>query len=73
MRVHVYLGLRVGGDWYYIDPPAKRPRRMRSAPSVGGKIGEGPGCDYAHPNLFKVVAGARFQAIPLLEPRRPPE
>lgn len=69
MREHVYLGLRVGGDWYYIDPSAKLPAPYARRASVGRKVGQGPGCDYAHPFSFKVIAGARFQAIPLLEPR----
>lgn len=73
MREHVYIGLRVGGDWFYIDPGARLPPPYAKRASVGRKMGEGPGCDYAHPTLFKVVAGARFQAIPLLVPRRAPE
>ncbi|MFO0965119.1 MAG: hypothetical protein U0793_05980 [Gemmataceae bacterium] len=65
---HVYLGLRVGGDWYYIDPSAKLPPPYLKRASVGRSIGVPPGCDYAHPHEFVVVQGARFQAIPLLAP-----
>jgi len=69
MREHVYLGLRVGDKWYSIDPsgPPMPPYARRA--SVGRKVGEGAGCDYAHPYLFKTAAGARFQGAPLLEPR----
>lgn len=63
---HVYLGLRVAGDWYYIDPSAKPPPPYAKRASVGRSIGAPPGCDYAHPHEFVVVRGARFQAIPLL-------
>jgi hypothetical protein len=65
---HVYLGLRVSGDWYYIDPSAKLPPPYAKRASVGRSVGLPPGCDYAHPHSFVVVAGARFQAIPLLTP-----
>lgn len=73
MREHVYLGLRVGGEWHYIDPSAKLPPPYDRRASIGRQVGEGPGCDYAHPFSFKVVAGARFQAIPLLQPRPAPD
>lgn len=65
---HVYLGLRVGGDWHYIDPGARPPPPYAKRASVGRSIGVPPGCDYAHPHEFVVVRGARFQAIPLLAP-----
>lgn len=65
---HVFLGLRVDGDWYFIDPSAKTPPPYTKRESVGRSIGLPPGCDYAHPHEFVLVAGARFQGIPLLAP-----
>jgi len=64
---HVYLGLRVGGQWYYIDPSGRMPPYSRIA-SVGRRMGQEPGCDYAHPKEFKTVAGGKFKCVPLLEP-----
>jgi hypothetical protein len=64
---HVYLGLRVDDQWYYIDPSGKMPPYAKRA-SVGRRMGLEPGCDYAHPLEFKTVAGGKFKGIPLLEP-----
>ena len=64
---HVYLGLRVDGQWYYIDPSRRMPPYTKLA-SVGRRMGQEPGCDYAHPREFKTVAGGKFKGIPLLEP-----
>lgn len=64
---HVYLGLRVDGQWYYIDPSNRMSSYTKLA-SVGRRMGQEPGCDYAHPREFKTVAGGKFKGIPLLEP-----
>ncbi len=64
---HVYLGLRVDGQWYYIDP-SRRMHPYTKLASVGRRMGQGPGCDYARPREFKTVAGGKFKGIPLLEP-----
>ncbi len=72
---HVYLGLRVGKEWFYIDPGTERdlgPFAQRS--SVGGPLMQqyGPGVDYEHPYSFKTVGGpGRFIGVPLLgKPRK---
>ena len=72
---HVYLGLRVGEEWFYIDPGTERdlgPFARRS--SVGGPLMQqyGPGVDYEHPYSFKTVGGpGRFIGVPLLgKPRK---
>lgn len=62
---HVYLGLRVGGRWYYVDPGMPMPEYEKRA-SVGRTIGAPPGMDYVHPFAFKTVADNPFKAIPLL-------
>ncbi len=64
---HVYFGLRVDGQWYYIDPSRRMPPYINRT-SVGRQMGQDPGCDYAHPREFKTVAGEKFKGIPLLEP-----
>jgi len=64
---HVYLGLRVDGQWYYIDPSNRMPPYTKLA-SVGRRMGQEPGCDCAQPREFKIVAGGKFKGIPLLEP-----
>ena len=67
---HVYLGLRVGKEWFYIDPGTERdlgPFAQRS--SVGGPLMRqyGPGVDYEHPYSFRTVGGpGRFIGVPLL-------
>ena len=72
---HVYLGLRVGKEWFYIDPGTERdlgPFAQRS--SVGGPLMQqyGPGVDYEHPYSFKTVGGpGGFIGVPLLgKPRK---
>ena len=69
---HVYLGLRVDGQWYYIDPSSRMPPYTKLA-SVGRRMGQEPGCDYAHPLEFKTVADGKFKGIPLLEPPPSPK
>ena len=64
---HVYVGLRVDGQWYYIDPSRRMPPYTNRT-SVGRQMGQEPGCDYVHPKEFKTVAGGKFKGIPLLEP-----
>jgi len=73
---HVYLGLRVGKEWFYIDPGTERdlgPFAQRA--SVGGPLMQqyGPGVDYEHPYSFKTVGGpGRFMGVPLLgKPAKP--
>ena len=67
---HVYLGLRVGKEWFYIDPGTERdlgPFSQRS--SVGAPLMQryGPGVDYKHPYSFRTVGGpGRFIGVPLL-------
>lgn len=69
---HVYLGLRVGGQWYYIDPSRRMPSYTNRT-SVGRQMGQQPGCDYAHPKQFKTVSDEKFKGIPLLEPPPSPK
>jgi len=62
---HVYLGLRVNGRWYYIDPTRTVPP-YETRESVGRRMGLAGGCDYVHPRQFKTSAAASFRGIPLL-------
>jgi hypothetical protein len=67
---HVYLGLRVGKEWFYIDPGTQRDiGDYAQRASVGGPLMQqyGPGVDYEHPYSFKTVGGpGRFIGVPLL-------
>jgi len=72
---HVYLGLRVGKEWFYIDPGTQRDiGDYAQRASVGGPLMQqyGPGVDYEHPYSFKTVGGpGRFIGVPLLgKPRK---
>lgn len=69
---HVYVGLRAGDQWYYIDPMRKMPPFSKIA-SVGRQMGQEPGCDYARPMEFKTASDDKFKAIPLLEPPPSPK
>lgn len=50
---HMYIVLRLGCRWFYVDPSVNIPELPAEPNNIGGGT-----ADYIHPNKLKVFAGS---------------